>query len=33
MVDVCHDGDIPEIHAEIVAVQCTDRENERFPSL
>ena len=33
MVDVCHDGDIPEIHAAIVAVQCTDRENERHPSL
>ena len=33
MVDVCHDGDIPEIHAAIVAVKCTDRENERLPSL
>ncbi len=33
MVDVCHDGDIPEIHLRIISVQSADHENERLPSL
>jgi hypothetical protein len=32
MIDVCHDGDIPEIHCRIIPVRSTDYENERFPS-
>jgi hypothetical protein len=33
MVDVCHDGDIPEIHFRIISVRSADHENERLPSL
>ena len=33
MIDVCHDGDIPEIHGRIIPVQSAYYENERLPSL
>jgi len=33
MVDVCHDCDIPEIHAEILPVPAANHENERRRSL